>query len=264
MIGGLLDDTRRLDSMYKTAGDGYRLDAQGSVMGGLPQYKQAQQQQLSGLLGIIPVGMAKPSDNLAKYAEKLGYAVKRENSALSDSEYLMLSHPQLQKELKVRVSDHNLPTSYKQKHGEADFEVTTNGPREDAGNSWFNTVGLLARELNQDPPKQISSLIERYGRPLPTQDAYNKTLERIAQENALAIQERSIRLAQERPIIEASFAARKEKQQQLALQYSEKYGVPQDVFLSQTLDHRPIKQALGISNSQSAQIMNDFKNALDN
>jgi len=57
MIGGLLDDTRRLDSMYKTAGDGYRLDAQGSVMGGLPQYKQAQQQQLSGLLNVVPAGM---------------------------------------------------------------------------------------------------------------------------------------------------------------------------------------------------------------
>ena len=56
MIGGLLDDTRRLDSMYKTAGDGYRLDAQGSVMGGLPQYKQAQAQQLAGLLNVVPLG----------------------------------------------------------------------------------------------------------------------------------------------------------------------------------------------------------------
>lgn len=56
MQGGLLDDTRRLDSIYKTAGDGRRLDAQGSVMGGLPQYKQAQQQQLSGLLNVMPIG----------------------------------------------------------------------------------------------------------------------------------------------------------------------------------------------------------------
>jgi len=98
------------------------------------------------LMGTI--SPATIAGRLAKYADKMGYSVAREGSALSGSQYLNLSHESLDGPLKVRISDHNLPPSY---GVPGDIDVHAGTPREESV-GWSDAVKHLADRIGVSPP----------------------------------------------------------------------------------------------------------------
>lgn len=131
----------------------------------------------TALLGTAPfipyfAGMAsKPStyqigDRIRKHAVGMGWDVTdTARSQSSGSTYLNLSRPSgnldefgdpILDHVKVRISDHDLPPSYKRTIGEADFDVGVGGKdRLDEQGGWADAVGWLARRAGVEPPKGV-------------------------------------------------------------------------------------------------------------
>jgi hypothetical protein len=93
------------------------------------------------------------ANRIAAYASKMGYAVSRESSAISGSEYLNLTHDALPDvDLKVRVSAHDLPSRY---GSPGDYDVHTSKPREWSV-GWADVIKSLANRVGVSPPTAAS------------------------------------------------------------------------------------------------------------
>lgn len=132
-----------------------------------------------GMLPFVPyiAGMAKgPTtftirDRIAKNAADLGWHVdRRQASSASGSNYLTLSRPTgasdsfgdpVMSTVKVRVSDHDLPPSYKGMMGAADFDVGVGGVRGDAQGDWADAVKWLADRAGVSPPASVRAAITK-------------------------------------------------------------------------------------------------------
>lgn len=127
-----------------------------------------------GTLPFVPyfAGMAsKPStyqigDRIRKYATEMGWEVTdTARSGASGSNYLNLARPSgkvdkygdpIMDHVKLRISDHDLPPSYKRNIGEADYDVGVGGKgRADEQGGWADAVGWLARRAGVEPPKGV-------------------------------------------------------------------------------------------------------------
>ncbi|MBK8246276.1 MAG: hypothetical protein IPK85_02535 [Gemmatimonadetes bacterium] len=129
----------------------------------------------TAMLGTVPfipyfAGMAsKPStyqvgDRIRKYASEMGWEVTdTARSGASGSNYLHLARPSgkvdkygdpIMDHVKLRISDHDLPPTYKRTIGEADYDVGVGGKsRMDEQGGWADAVGWLARRAGVEPPK---------------------------------------------------------------------------------------------------------------
>jgi|GEM_PF-3069766 len=125
---------------------------------------------------------------IAKYAEQSGWSVDRKfGSNLSHSHYIELVRPIAFDEdgdtvdwetLKIRVSDHALPPSYKMQHGEADFEVSPEGSLHQDAHSgdWKDAIAWLAKRSG----KELPSVVSRVAKAQATR-ANNKESKRLSE-----------------------------------------------------------------------------------
>jgi len=166
-----------------------------------------------GLVGMAPfipyfAGMAsKPStyqigDRIRKHAADMGWEVTdTARSQASGSNYLNLSRPSgkldefgdpIMDHVKVRISDHDLPPSYKRTMGEADFDVGVGGKdRVDEQGGWADAVGWLARRAGVEPPKGV----QRHMTPRSAAPAAAAMMEPEAVARALAANPAALDLA---------------------------------------------------------------------
>lgn len=127
----------------------------------------------TALLGTAPfipyfAGMAsKPStyqvgDRIRKHATEMGWEVTdTARSGASGSNYLHLARPSgkldkygdpIMDHVKLRISDHDLPSTYKRTIGEADYDVGVGKKiRTDDQGDWADAVEWLARRAGTEP-----------------------------------------------------------------------------------------------------------------
>lgn len=137
----------------------------------------------TAMLGTLPfvpyfAGMAsKPStyqigDRIRKYATEMGWEVTdTARSGASGSNYLHLARPSgrvdkygdpIMDHVKLRISDHDLPPSYKRNIGEADYDVGISGKaRADEQGDWADAIGWLARRAGIEPRGPAKSIIAK-------------------------------------------------------------------------------------------------------
>jgi hypothetical protein len=109
--------------------------------------------QYSGSLMASTAAPTSIASRIATYASKMGYAVDRDSSKISGSEYLNLTHDALpDTTLKVRVASHDLPGQY---GSPGDYDVHAGQPR-DFSVGWSDTVKSLADRLGIAPPSAAS------------------------------------------------------------------------------------------------------------
>lgn len=100
------------------------------------------------------------AQKLERAAKAMGLSVDREGSRLSGSKYLHVSDPRDENRapVKIRISDHALPPSYKVKHGEADLELGTHA---DAAGGWAKGVRHLSKTFGRDLAGSAKSAVTR-------------------------------------------------------------------------------------------------------
>ena len=138
---------------------------------------------LTAMLGTVPfipyfAGMAsKPStyqigDRIRKHATEMGWEVTdTARSGASGSNYLHLARPSgkvdkygdpIMDHVKLRISDHDLPPSYKRTIGEADYDVGAgSNVRADEQGDWADAIGWLARRAGIEPRGPAKSIIAK-------------------------------------------------------------------------------------------------------
>ena len=199
---------------YMAARDAIDATGQGISALGQGDYMRAGARGIDALtaaLGVMPfipyfAGMArKPStyeigDRIRKYATEMGWEVTdTARSRSSGSNYLHLARPSgdldkygdpIMDHVKLRISDHDLPPTYKRTIGEADYDVGVSGKaRWDEQGDWADAIGWLARRAGVEPRGAAKSIIAKR-----------------AQERAAVDAERMARLAAE-PSVDAIRAA---------------------------------------------------------
>lgn len=75
----------------------------------------------------LVAGLRSDFSTVAEQARRMGYSVQPGASNASDSLYLTLDHPRLDRPLKVRISDHPLPPTHQKMMGRADIEIGPHG-----------------------------------------------------------------------------------------------------------------------------------------
>jgi hypothetical protein len=109
--------------------------------------------QYSGAMMASTAAPTSIASRIAGYASKMGYAVDRDSSKISGSEYLNLTHDALPDvNLKVRVAAHDLPGQY---GSPGDYDVHAGEPR-DWSVGWADAVKGLADRLGVSPPSAAS------------------------------------------------------------------------------------------------------------
>lgn len=103
------------------------------------------------------------ADSIARWAEEMGLSVERLRSKLSGSQYLSVSHADpdgnVLGQRKIRVSDHDLPPSYGQMHGEADYEIGPHAMGAEGGST--DAVMWMADQFGLPVPKGMSGAVAR-------------------------------------------------------------------------------------------------------
>lgn len=103
------------------------------------------------------------ADRIASHAEVLGYATTRSGSSSSGSQYVTVwladDHGnEIVGDLKIRVSDHDLPGRYEQAH----YEI---GPTlRGYGMTWAGVVAELARLAGRPVPRAVKAQLTRITR----------------------------------------------------------------------------------------------------
>jgi hypothetical protein len=124
MVGLMGDQSRAATQNALLADEGSKLDAMGSVMGGLPQYKNARNALVSSLMGVAPVGVLNTAgmpdkgrefirskaDELASTLNGKGFqaSVEHSGSAMGPSSYVTVVDPLTGRYIKdpARFSNH--------------------------------------------------------------------------------------------------------------------------------------------------------------
>jgi hypothetical protein len=105
------------------------------------------------------VGETTVAERIADHAKDLGYGVGRDASKLSASRYLSLTHEKLpDQNLKVRVSDHDLPLSYGLP---GDLDVYANERPSGSGIHWSDAIAHLAARVGEPVPPLARREIDR-------------------------------------------------------------------------------------------------------
>ena len=95
------------------------------------------------------------ADRIAKYARQLGWSTQINYSNSSDSVYVTCERPDVLNLVKIRISDHPLPPSYRKISGQSHFEV---GSHDEANGSWAEAIAWIADEDQKLPPPVKASL----------------------------------------------------------------------------------------------------------
>jgi hypothetical protein len=94
---------------------------------------------------------------------KMGFSVEKEGSALSDSQYLTLTHEN-EEPIKIRISDHDLPPSYSGLHGHDDYDIYSENRRMGTdGNAtdYIAVIKSIAKKVNKNIPEQEKTILDK-------------------------------------------------------------------------------------------------------
>lgn len=116
-------------------------------------------------MGAVTRGMGKSKDlaaSIRRWAEEMGLSVSHKRSGLSGSQYLeveKIDDAGNAVSRKVRISDHDLPPSYQQLHGAADYEV---GPHSmGGGEGATDAVMWLADQFGAPVPGGMAGAVAK-------------------------------------------------------------------------------------------------------
>lgn len=174
-LQGILDALALSLTPVPGAGDVAGLAADGYRFATDPESRTWGNAALSGL-GLLPFVPAMGgvtsamsnrtrgiADSIARWAEEMGLSVDRLKSKLSGSQYLSVSHADPDGNIigqrKIRVSDHDLPPSYGEMHGSADYEIGPHSMGAEGGST--DAVMWMADQFGLPVPKGMSGVVAR-------------------------------------------------------------------------------------------------------
>ncbi len=103
------------------------------------------------------------TDKLAKALTQPGTSVEEISSTLSESYYLMVTRwtadGEFDQTIKIRISDHELPPTYANQHGAADYEIGENNGYSSFDHiNWHELAIAVLTKLDMTIPAYINAL----------------------------------------------------------------------------------------------------------
>lgn len=101
--------------------------------------------------------IAKIADYLEKTLKSWKISYSRKGSELSDSVYIEICENE--ENIKIRISDHDLPPTYGILNGYADIEIFGNGNlNRESGSSYFSAIAYLSRIFGKKMPAHVKKI----------------------------------------------------------------------------------------------------------